>query len=71
MRGAQALVDLQADQVLGITLEEMDALFARSVRKTIWAQLRGKELPPMDEDVMMTSDDPKKRSTIRIEKVDL
>jgi len=49
----------------------MDALFARSVRRTIWAQLRGKELPPMDVDMMMTTDDPKKQSTIRIEKVDL
>ncbi|KAI4850829.1 hypothetical protein E4T44_02522 [Aureobasidium sp. EXF-8845] len=52
------------------TLEEMDTLFARSVRKTIWAQLRGRELPPMDEDATMT-DDPKKQSTVRIEKVDM
>lgn len=61
----------RANQRSGITLEEMDALFARSVRKTIWAQLRGKELPPTDEDVMMTTDDSKKQSTIMIEKVDL
>ncbi|THY69973.1 general substrate transporter [Aureobasidium pullulans] len=54
----------------GITLEEMDALFARSVRKAVWAQLRGRPIPPVDEDVMMT-DDPKKQSTFKIEKVDM
>lgn len=64
-------MNINADKVAGITLEEMDALFARSVRKTIWAQLRGKELPPMDEDVMTTTDDAKKQYTTRIEKVDL
>ncbi|KAI5238044.1 hypothetical protein E4T42_09081 [Aureobasidium subglaciale] len=50
----------------GITLEEMDALFARSVRKAVWAQPRGKPIPPMDED-LNTSDDAKKHSTVRIE----
>ncbi|KAG9693184.1 general substrate transporter, partial [Aureobasidium melanogenum] len=54
----------------GITLEEMDALFARSVRKAIWAQLRGKTIPPVEEDVM-TTDDSKKQSTIKIEKIDI
>ncbi|KAI5218019.1 hypothetical protein AUEXF2481DRAFT_800 [Aureobasidium subglaciale EXF-2481] len=54
----------------GITLEEMDALFARSVRKAVWAQPRGKLIPPMDED-LNTSDDAKKHSTVRIEKVEL
>jgi len=62
---------MRTDHASGITLEEMDALFARSVRKTIWAQLRGRELPPMDEDVMMTTDDPKKQSTVKIERVNL
>ncbi|KAI5206023.1 general substrate transporter [Aureobasidium subglaciale] len=54
----------------GITLEEMDTLFARSVRKAVWAQLRGKPMPPMDEDLDL-SDDTKKHSTVRIEKVEL
>ena len=48
----------------------MDALFARSVRKAVWAQLRGRTIPPVEEDVMMT-DDSKKQSTVRIEKVDM
>ncbi|THY55913.1 general substrate transporter [Aureobasidium pullulans] len=54
----------------GITLEEMDALFARSVRKAVWAQLGGRPIPPVDENVMMT-DDPKRQSTFKIEKVDM
>ncbi|KAI5269639.1 hypothetical protein E4T47_06956 [Aureobasidium subglaciale] len=55
---------------LGITLEEMDALFARSVRKAVWAQLRDKSMPPMGEDLIL-SEDAKKDSTARVEKVEL
>ncbi|KAF4983961.1 hypothetical protein FZEAL_753 [Fusarium zealandicum] len=32
----------------GISLEKMDALFARPVYKTVWAQLRGKQVLPAD-----------------------
>ena len=42
----------------GITLEDMDALFAQPVYKTVWAQMRGKPVleaahrsdSPFDED---------------------
>ncbi|KAF5013032.1 hypothetical protein FDECE_926 [Fusarium decemcellulare] len=34
----------------GVSLEEMDALFARPTHQTVWAQLRGKPLSPLDLD---------------------
>jgi sugar porter (SP) family MFS transporter len=34
----------------GVSLEEMDALFATSTTKTVWAQLRGRKIPGLTRD---------------------
>ncbi|CAG9993654.1 unnamed protein product [Clonostachys byssicola] len=40
----------------GVSLEEMDALFATSTVKTVWAQLRGRKLPSLDASGVRTSE---------------
>jgi hypothetical protein len=42
--------------LIGITLEDMDALFAKPVYKTVWAQMRGK--PVLEGNAANRSDSP-------------
>ena len=47
------------DASLGISLEEMDALFMKPVYKTVWAQIRGKEVLAADRPDSPFDDDEK------------
>jgi hypothetical protein len=55
----------------GITLEEMDALFANSCCKAVWAGIRGKPVPGLrDPAETFSIDDEKGKMDVSVEHVE-
>lgn len=58
-------------QRIGITLEEMDALFMKPMHKAVWAQLRGRPILVTDVDDVDDTIAHEKGAVVKVEKAEL